>query len=402
MLGLSIILRKITVVFILFMLSQPAIAVTTEYYYTLTNDAHHTSSGFDLNTGEPYVETKQLLGTLKVTIDDSNYTATLDYSNVFESGDLVNPFRSNEALNTDIAGINSSSLVFGVNGTPDLSSYGNATLSPFSTCPECGFEMTLNLNGASPVLSYEGHYSPPEGALDAFSDSVEIFATLGTSNELWQESIPGDNTAVTSIFTEDGTETSPGDSITITNLSTSTQQISSVIIKLENASGNVVFNPNDPSPSIPFVLSNTTGDTGFTGTPTFSDDYTALILVPVVDIRTAYKTLTLHFNAFDPGEEVLITLDLDKNGGLDEGDGANESVSGSDFANAEIFITFTDGESLTYYKSTYSSLNATSAQTSIATAFASIPVPIPMLTWLLGSIGLLAVAWIARKKSYKN
>ena len=186
-------------------------------------------------------------------------------------------------------------------------------------------------------------------------------------------------TLATSEFTEDNTGTPPGDSITITNTSTTAFQIDSITIDLSSSFGNVIFDPNNV-PDIPFSVTNVIGDAGFLGTPVFSDGF--LQTSPVT--RTVYQALTLTFGDFDPLEKILINLDLDPDAG-----GTLFAVNGDDFAGSKLSITFSDGSTDIIRVGTYVSTGTFTAATTV--------VPIPAAVWLFGS-GLLGLIGVARRK----
>ncbi len=152
-------IRKINIVFGLYLLSGLSAAATTSQFYFLTDNSYYSYSYENLS-GDIITDKTTLTGFLQVVIDDSSYTATIDYTNVFLNG---SSFRPVDTLTTDIAGINSTALISGVTGEYDYISYGNATLSPFPfICVECAYEMTLNLTPNPLVISY--YESNPYGS----------------------------------------------------------------------------------------------------------------------------------------------------------------------------------------------------------------------------------------------
>jgi len=153
------VLKKINIIFGLYLLSGLSTAATTSQFYFLTDNSYYSYSYENLS-GDIITDKTTLTGFLQVSIDDSSYTATIDYTGVFLNG---SSFRSADTLTTDIAGINSAALISGVTGEYDYISYGNATLSPFPfICVECGYEMTLSLTPNPLVLSY--YESNPYGS----------------------------------------------------------------------------------------------------------------------------------------------------------------------------------------------------------------------------------------------
>lgn len=156
-------IRNITFFIALSLLPGLSTATIINQFHVLTNNSFYSYSYGD-GFGNITTDTSTLTGVLLVTIDDVNYTANIDYSNVLLNG---SSFRPTDTLTTDIFGISSTTLTSGLDGEPNYTSYGNATLSPFPfLCVECGFEMNLNLTANPLVLSYHESNPYETGAVD--------------------------------------------------------------------------------------------------------------------------------------------------------------------------------------------------------------------------------------------
>jgi len=168
-------IKYILAVSILSLLPGSSMAVVFNQTYALTENSYYSNSF--LFFGNIITTTSKLTGLLNVSIDD-NYTTTIDYSNVFLNSGT---FRSNDTLVSDLDGVSSKTLTSGFTGEPDYLSYGNAALAPFpSICVECGYEMILNLEPSSLVLSYRewNPYDTGEVNFELYVSQVPLPASI--------------------------------------------------------------------------------------------------------------------------------------------------------------------------------------------------------------------------------
>ena len=148
-------IRNITFFIALSLLPGLSTASLISQVHQLTDNSYYSYSySEEEGSGNIITNTTTLTGSLLVTIDDVNFTATIDYNNVLLNG---SSFRPTDTLETDFTGIFfSEALISGWSGEPSYTDYGNATLltTAPSLCVECSYEMTLNLTPNPLVLSY--------------------------------------------------------------------------------------------------------------------------------------------------------------------------------------------------------------------------------------------------------
>lgn len=175
---------------------------------------------------------------------------------------------------------------------------------------------------------------------------------------------------VQSVFTEDGVGTPPGDSISIFNSSASSYQIDSITIDLTGTSENVAFDP-EGTPVINPSITDIIGSTGF-GSLVFGSSF---FQTGLDTDRTVYQTLTLSFTDFDPGEQLLINLDLDPDLG-----GTTGGVVGNDMIGALLEVTYNLGDSAF---GVFESTGLRTAEAEIRVS--SVPEPNTVLLFLTGA-----------------